>query len=213
MPVYSKEEWRLKMKQTKNKLEEEIIRILLKISKRGEGALIIVGDRENIKYTSLVEQTVPSFNIKDNPKLLESLALMDGAVVLDKDGNLISYGSKLKSDKIMKNFGTKHSAGLSVASIEDNIAFLLSEEESKIKIFKHGKIIMQIDALEKGIENKTSEISKLLESLGIGTLGSFGVGVVATSVGVLGVTFIPGVLVFGGTYYLINKLNDWRKRG
>src|SRR3989339_14034 len=118
-------------------LDEEIIKVCLKISKRGEGALIIVTENKNLKYKPLVEQTVPSFNILKDPK-----------------------------------------------------------------------IIMQIDTLEKGIEKKVSEISHILEGVGVGTIGTIGAGIIATSVGFAGITFIPGVIVFGGAYYLMKKLKE-----
>src|SRR3989339_173303 len=85
-------------------LDEEIIKVCLKISKRGEGALIIVTENKNLKYKPLVEQTVPSFNILKNPKLLESLALMDGAIILNKKGDMIAYGVKIHANKVLKNF-------------------------------------------------------------------------------------------------------------
>ncbi len=191
------------------KLDEEIIKILLKIAKRGEGALIIIG---NVKYKPLVEQNVPSFNIIKNPKLFESLALMDGAVILDKRGNMVSYGVKVESKKVLRNYGTRHSAALSASFIKNNTSFVLSEEDRKIRVFKKGKIVMQIDTLEKGIEKKVSEISHILEGIGVGTLGTIGAGIIAGSVGFAGITFIPGVIVFGGAYYLIKKLKESSKK-
>jgi len=58
-------------------LNKTIIEVCLKIAKRGEGAIILVGNQEN---KPLVKQEVKPFNVIENPKLLESLALMDGAV-------------------------------------------------------------------------------------------------------------------------------------
>lgn len=189
------------------KLDETIIKVLLKIAKRDEGALVIINPDGKIKYKPLVEQAVPSFDIFKNPKLLESLALMDGAVVIDGNGKMIAYGVKINSRKVLKNYGTRHSAALS-ASFGENTSFVLSEEDRKIRVFKKGKIVMQIDSLEKGIEKKVSEISKVLEGVGVGTLGTIGAGIIATSVGFAGITLIPGVIVFGGAYYLIKKLRE-----
>ncbi len=187
------------------KLDEEIIKILLKIAKRGEGALIIVGD---VKHKPLVQQTVPTFNIFKNPKLLESLALMDGAVVVNEKAMMVAYGVKIDAKKVLKNFGTRHSAALSASLTGENISFALSEEDRKIRVFKKGKMVMQIDTLEKGIEKKVSEISHILEGVGVGTIGTIGAGIIATSVGFAGITFIPGVILFGGAYYLIKKLRE-----
>lgn len=193
------------------KLDEEIIKVLLKVAKRGEGALIIVSDRGVVKYKPLVEQTVPSFNIIKNPKLLESLALMDGAVILDKNGTMIAYGVKIHASKVLENYGTRHSAGLSASMKKGTTSFVLSEEDRKIRVFRMGKIVMQIDTLEKGIEKKVSEMSHILEGVGVGTISSIGAGILATSAGFAGITFIPGVIVFGGAYYLIKKIREREK--
>ena len=86
------------------KIEELLIQVGLRIAKRGEGALFVVG---NVEYKPLINQQVPSFNALNNPKLLESLALMDGAVILERTGWVKAYGAMIKSKRTFKNFGTE----------------------------------------------------------------------------------------------------------
>lgn len=189
------------MKDKKNakvsikKLEELLIQVGLRIAKRGEGALFVVGD---VEYKPLINQEVPPFNALSNPKLLESLALMDGAVILDKTGLVTAYGVMIKSKKTFKNFGTRHSAGLS-ASMGDNLVVIISEEDRKIRILRKGKMVMQIDALQKNVEKSVPEAVKILESLGAGTVGTIGTSLLVPS---LGIAFLPGVVLFGSAYYL-----------
>ncbi|MCX6750387.1 MAG: DNA integrity scanning protein DisA nucleotide-binding domain protein [Candidatus Pacearchaeota archaeon] len=142
------------------KLEEVLIQVGLRIAKRGEGALFIVGET---KYTPMVNQSIPPFKAIENPKLLESLALMDGAVIINKKGFVSAYGVKIKSTKVLKNFGTRHSAGL-IAAVGDNLVVIVSEEDKKIKILREGKMIMQIDALQKNVEQNVSHAVKALET-------------------------------------------------
>ncbi len=182
-------------------LEEELIRIGLKIAKRGEGALFVIGE---VEYDSLVEQNVPPFKIIDNPKLLESLALMDGAIIIDKDGFMKAYGVMVKSTKTFKNFGTRHSAAIS-ASTGDNIAILVSEEDKKIRILKDEKMIMQIDALEKNVEQSVQSAVTLLESVGAGAVGTIGAGILVPT---LGLAMLPGIVIFGSAYYLGKLLTN-----
>ncbi|MFA5070761.1 MAG: DNA integrity scanning protein DisA nucleotide-binding domain protein [Candidatus Pacearchaeota archaeon] len=182
------------------KLEEVLIQVGLRIAKRGEGALFVVGDAE---YKPLVNQKVPAFNVMENPKLLESLALMDGAVIINKDGMMKAYGVMIKAKKTFKNFGTRHSAGLS-ASTKGNIVFVISEEDKKIRILREGKMVMQIDALQKNVERSVSNAAGILESIGIGTIGTIGTGLLAPS---LGIALLPGVILFGSAYYLLKYLN------
>ncbi len=177
------------------KIEEIVLQVGLKIAKRNEGALFVIGEVEN---KPLVDQTVPPFNIINNPKLLESLALMDGAVIIDKNGLMSAYGTMIKSNKIFKNFGTRHSAALS-ASKNGNVVFLVSEEDKKVRIFKNGKLTMQVDALQKNVENSVNKAVNILESVGAGTLGTIGTTIVAPT---LGLSLLPGILVFGSAYYI-----------
>ena len=88
-------------KKEEKSLEEALIEVGLRIAKRGEGALFVVGD---VEYKPLVDQDVPPFNVINNPKLLESLALMDGAVIIDKEGIMKAYGVMIKSRRTFKNF-------------------------------------------------------------------------------------------------------------
>ena len=99
-------------KFTKKKLEELLLQVGLRIARRGEGALFIIG---HVEYRPLIDQTVPPFNVMSNPKLLESLALMDGAVIIDEKGFMQAYGVMVKSKRTFKNFGTRHSAALSAS--------------------------------------------------------------------------------------------------
>ena len=78
-------------------IEEKIIEVGLRIARRGEGALIVFG---KANFKPLVEQKVPPFKIVDNLKLLESLALIDGAVIVNHEG---CYGKLWSYDSIKKN--------------------------------------------------------------------------------------------------------------
>ena len=183
------------------KLEEEVIRIGLKIAKRGEGALFVIGQ---IDHNPLVTQSVPPFKVVENPKLLESLALMDGAIIIDKEGFMKSYGVMIKSTKTFLNFGTRHSAAMT-ASKGNNIAILVSEEDKKVRIFRDEKMIMQIDALEKNVEQSVSNAVNLLESVGAGALGAIGTGILVPT---LGLAMLPGIVIFGSAYYLTKLLTN-----
>jgi DNA integrity scanning protein DisA with diadenylate cyclase activity len=189
-------------KSNKNmkELQETLIQVGLKIAKRGEGALFVVGI---VKHRLLVDQAVPPFKVVDNPKLLESLAIMDGAVIIDKKGMLRAYGAMISSTKTFKNFGTRHSAAIS-ASRKGNLVVIVSEEDKKVRIFKEGKMIMQIDALQKDVEKAVPEAVNILESVGAGALGTIGTTLLAPT---LGLALLPGIVVFGSAYYLTKMLS------
>ncbi|MCR4327484.1 MAG: DNA integrity scanning protein DisA nucleotide-binding domain protein [Nanoarchaeota archaeon] len=177
------------------KIEEALIQVGLRIAKRGEGALFVVG---KVEYKPLVDQTVPPFKVSENLKLLESLALMDGAVVINKEGLMEAYGVKIKDKKVLRNFGTRHSAALS-ASKGDNLVVVVSEEDKKVRILKKGKMVMQIDALQKDVEKSVTGAVKVLESIGVGAIGTIGASLLVPTVGL---ALLPGVVLFGSVYYL-----------
>jgi DNA integrity scanning protein DisA with diadenylate cyclase activity len=183
------------------KIDEDIIKVCLKIAKSGEGGLIIVGD--NIVYTPLVNQVIPTFKITDNLKLLEQIAKIDGAVIINNKRYVTAYGVKVKSDKVLKGFGTRHSAALSSSFNKDTTSYLISEEENKVKIFNNGKIIMQIDSNEKNIDKNLTKAIHIFESIGVGAVGSIGV---STLVPTLGIALIPGVIIFGSAHFIIKLL-------
>lgn len=183
------------MESNGKKLQTLLIEIGLKIAKRGEGALFVVG---NCDYKPMIEQTVPPFRVVDNPKLLESLALMDGAVIIDRSGVVRAYGTMIKSTNPFKNFGTRHGAAFS-ASTNGNLVVLVSEEDKKVKIFRNKKMIMQIDALQKNVERSVPKVVKILESIGAGTVGAIGTSLLYPQ---FGIAFLPGIIVFGSAYYL-----------
>ena len=190
-------------KQTEkySKLEEVLIQVGLRIARRAEGALMIVG---KVKYKTLVEQKVPPFKIVDNPKLLESLALIDGAVVIDKKGMLQVYGAMIETTNTLMNFGTRHSAALS-ASQNNNLVVLVSEEDRKVKLLKNGKMIIQIDPYQKDIDKSIPYAVQILESIGAGTVGAIGTSLLAPG---FGIAFIPGIVIFGSAYYISKLIKD-----
>lgn len=187
-------------KDSMKELEECLIKVGLRIANRKEGALFVVG---KTKYSPLIEQTVPKFEAKKNPKLLESLALIDGAVILNHKGVVEAYGVMIKTKTAYKNFGTRHSAAVTASQDKDNFVLLISEEDKKLRIFKEGKMIMQIDPEQKNVEKSISPAATILESIGVGTMGTIGVGLLAPA---LGITLLPGVVVFGAAHYFGKKL-------
>lgn len=195
----------MKTKEFKQ-LEELLIQVGLRIAKRGEGALFVVG---KINYKPLVDQNVPPFKVLDNPKLLESLALMDGAVVIDSEGVMEAYGVMIKSKTTFKNFGTRHSAAMT-ASKGDNLVVIVSEEDKKIRILKQGKMVMQIDALQRDVEKTVPHAVEFLESVGAGTIGAIGTSLLVPA---LGITFLPGVVIFGSAYYLVRVISKKFNQG
>ena len=197
-----------KKTELSKKIEQAVIEVAIEVARREEGALFVIG--KNIKYEKLIQQKFKSFNIleKGARKVLVGLAMIDGAIIIDPEGNIKDYGALIKNSKAFAGYGTRHAAAVT-ASKNGNTCVLCSEEELKVKIFKDGKYIMKIDALEKGIEKEARGIVTMLETVGAGFVGTVGVVTLAPT---LGITLLPGVVIFGGSYYAIKKILEIFKK-
>lgn len=184
------------------KIEETLIKVGIEVAKKNEGALFVISDK--CKYKKLLKQKIEPFSIFEAGarKLLLSIAMIDGAVVVNSSGVVMDYGAKIEAKKVFRGYGTRHSAAYSASLQGETVAILVSQEDKKVKIFKKGKLIVQIDALEKDVEKHVSDANKVLESVGVGTLTTIGVATLAPS---LGIAVVPGIILFGIPYYLIRK--------
>ena len=180
-----------------------MIDIAIKICKQKKGCLLVIMNHK-FDYAPLIEQDVKPFNIVGNQRRVEPLAMFDGCCVFTPDGDLIAYAIQVLNSKPFTGFGTRHSAAYT-ASLNGNTVIISSEEDQKVRVFKDGKLMVQIDALEKNIENRTHEIVSIMESIGVGTIGTIGVGILAPTVGL---TLIPGIVIFGSAHFIIKYLGS-----
>lgn len=195
----------------KNKMkdiEEKILKVAIEIAREGSGALFVIG--EDISYEKLMKHKFGKLNVFDKgaEKILKGLAVIDGAVIINKKGDLVDYSVLIKKSKPFVGFGTRHAAAMT-ASKNGNISIMISEEERKVKIFKDGKYLMQIDALQKNVEKEIPLVTKVLESTGAGIIGTIGTAVLAPT---LGIALIPGIIVFGGSYFAIKAFLEKQKK-
>ena len=187
----------------REQIEQFLIQIAIKVAKTGKGCLLVI-EENPIAYQPLLPQDIQPFFIFDNARRIEALAIVDGACIVDIDGFLRAYSVSILNSQAFVGYGTRHAAGYT-ASLNNNTSILASEEDRKVRIFKNGILIMQIDALERGIENKTSDMVNILESVGVGTISSIGVAALAPT---LGIALIPGIILFGSAHYMIKFLRD-----
>lgn len=182
------------------KLNVDILKTCIKIAKLGKGALIVVGDCE---YKNLINKKKKPFKFTKNLDFFIKSAIEDGAMILNEDGYVQAYRVWIINlpRLVLKGFGTRHATAMSVSSINENIAYLVSEQHKKIKVFKKGKLLFQVDPFEKDILKNLPSTTKILEFAGAGTIGTFGAGIL----GLAGVSLIPGIVVFGSLYEIIKR--------
>lgn len=193
------------MENTKveNKIEKIVLNVALQLSREGKGALFVISDK--VKYKRLFKQTIKPFSIfsRGAEKILKQLAALDGAVIINSKGIVKDYGAMIKTERTFKGFGTRHSAAFTAS--QHGIAILCSEEEKKVKIFKDGKYLIQLDPLQKNVEKGIPAVVSVLEAIGAGTVGTVGAMTLAPHAGI---AFLPGVLLFGVSYYALKKIAE-----
>ena len=186
----------------KFKVYETVMHISKKIARSKEGALFVIAPKKdfNKKYELLFPQVMNKKNIKQKgmEKVLEKLAILDGAVLISDKGELIAYGAKLKHSKALAGYGTRHAAASGITlRIQESTAILVSEEVNWIKVFKNGGIILETDSEEnpKSIEHK---IISFLSEGDTALLTAGGI-----SAALLGAPAVASIMVVGGTYLAI----------
>jgi hypothetical protein len=195
----------LKPESKKGEVEKCLIEIALKIAREGKGCLFVMKEK-NLDYDFLLPQDIKPFPVLDNRRRLEALAIIDGACIIDSHGNLIAYGVKINHTKSYKGYGTRHSAAYTASF--GNISIMASEEDRKVRIFKEGDLMAQMDALERNIDTKASDTASLLESIGVGSLVTIGSSMILPPSA--GIAIAPGVIFFGSTaaHYLIQHFKS-----
>jgi len=191
----------MKQKSTIQHVEKLLLDIAIKIAKQGKGCLLVI-KKDGVVYEPLLPQDVKPFTIQENQRRFETLALLDGACIIDVKGKLVAYAAHIKNTKTFKGYGTRHSAAYT-ASLHNNTAILASEEDKKIRVFKNGKLVMQLDPFAKDIEKHTKQAVNVLESVGAGSIATIGTSILAPT---LGITLLPGIVIFGSTYFLIKLI-------
>ena len=139
---------------------------LFDLSSRRWGALVVLPGKDPLKQW-LTEGTL----LDAHPSYPLLLSLFDpdspghdGAIIID-NGKVRRFGVRLplsSSNKLPKEYGTRHHAALGLAEKTDAVVLAVSEERGVVSMFQNGKMTV----LEKGGDLQESLLSR--ESLGAG---------------------------------------------
>ncbi|MCD6227469.1 DNA integrity scanning protein DisA nucleotide-binding domain protein [Candidatus Micrarchaeota archaeon] len=203
----------------KEKVEEIVLDIALKVAKEGKGALFVIGNIKKNKdyvcmYPNLFEKVrINILKKKSIIPIIHNLSTLDGAVIIKPDGTIVAYGARIKNVKNLQGYGTRHAAARGVSSL-NTLAIVASEEHHIVRIFKDGSIIMEINPYTKTVEKNLNKIIRLLNypemsAMVAGALGS-AVLLGTTAAGAVTATAVlPGVMVFTGGYVVSRKIMNF----
>ncbi len=192
--------------------KEKVYNFLLEISKdltkKKLGALFVIGPKHSFKdlYEPLYPQVVENHSIfeKGSKELILKLAELDGAFLVIDDGILVAFGARILKSRALPGYGTKHAAAVGITSnIKNSSAILVSEESHMIKIFKNGKIILEMDS-SKTPPSIMHQVVGFVTDNDTALLATAG-----ASAAIMG--FIPVVIV-SGTYLAIRTASGLIKK-
>lgn len=129
---------------------ELVLSLANKFALEKKGSLFVLSDIDLTKNYELLYPDLFSgrnLNVRNNAVrlIMEKLADLDGAFILNYKGEILAYGAKIKKTKVFLGHGTRHSAALGISKLEDVMAILSSEEDGNVRIFKNGLLNAEIN--------------------------------------------------------------------
>lgn len=184
------------------KLQRLCVDTAMELTRQSDGGLIVIGDTRAYKtiYPNFFKNQRVNALEPGMRKVLLKLAALDGAVILDPQGNVKAYGAHVLEQTPHPGFGGRHAAAKGISK-QGCLAILASRESKMVKIFKNGIALVEFNPLTKGIENHVSKIVSLVNKPEAAVVTSAAVGS-----SVLGIALLPGIIVFAGSYYLAKQM-------
>lgn len=142
---------------------EHTLNLAIEIGNKGKegkaiGTIFVLGDEE--KVLQLSKQMIinpfkgyePSERNVLNPALKETireLSSVDGAFVIAGNGEIITagryLGAAVEGSDIPRGLGSRHLAAAGITALTNAICIVISESTGDVRIFRNGKIIMEIE--------------------------------------------------------------------
>ena len=129
------------------------------------GTLFVIGDSRRVLHHSRSMTFDPFRGYSDkeknicNPDVHEGVkevSLMDGAFIIREDGVILSGGRYISASvrglTLPKGLGARHVAAAAITKTTRAIALAVSESTGTVRAFKQGKIVLQINAPRRHIE-------------------------------------------------------------
>jgi len=128
------------------------------------GTIFVLGDEERVMQLSkqMIINPFKGYEPDErnilNPALKETLrelSSVDGAFVITGDGEILTagryLGAAMEDSDIPRGLGARHLAAAGITALTNAVAIVISESTGDVRIFRNGKIVMEI---EKPIHNK-----------------------------------------------------------
>lgn len=142
---------------------QAVLNLAIELADKGRegkpiGTIFVVGDEENVMQLSrqMIINPFKGYEEEErnilNPSLKETIrefAAMDGAFIISGDGVVITAGRYLSAasddTNLPRGLGSRHIAASGITALTKAVAFVISESSGDVKIFKDGKILMDVE--------------------------------------------------------------------
>lgn len=142
---------------------ETVLNLAIELATQGRegkavGTIFVIGDDEKVLQLSrqLVINPFKGYNEQElsihDAQLRETIkefSVIDGAFVIRGDGVLVTAGrhlnAALEGGDLPQGLGSRHVAAAGITSLTDAIAIVISESTGSVRIFKEGRVFMEIE--------------------------------------------------------------------
>lgn len=142
---------------------EHTLNLAVELSNKGRegkpvGTVFVLGDEEKVMQLSkqMIINPFKGYEEEErnllNPALRDTIfefSALDGAFVISGDGEVITAGRYLGAasdeSEIPRGLGARHIAAAGITALTNAIAIVISETTGDVRIFRNGKIIMNIE--------------------------------------------------------------------
>ena len=142
---------------------QAVLNIAIELATRGRegkpvGTTFVIGDEQKVMQLSKQmiinpfkgytneERNLLSGTLKET---LREFATLDGAFVISGDGLVLTAGRYLggatDESPIPRGLGSRHIAAAGITALTDAFAIVISESTGDVRIFKNGKVLMEIE--------------------------------------------------------------------
>jgi DNA integrity scanning protein DisA with diadenylate cyclase activity len=142
---------------------ETVLNLAIELATQGRegkavGTIFVIGDDEKVLQLSrqLVINPFKGYSEQElsihDTQLRETIkefSVIDGAFIIRGDGVLVTAGrhlnAALEGGDLPQGLGSRHVAAAGITSLTDAIAIVISESTGSVRIFKEGRVFMEIE--------------------------------------------------------------------
>lgn len=185
---------------------DQLLTIAKRLAKDGEGAMFVLARPDRVLGSIDVHYPQLKYDgsVLDEgmDAVLLRLATLDGAVVVSPDGQLLAYGARVRQQRTLPGFGTRHAAAKGYTDHDaDATVILASEESGWVKVFQRGQPVVEIDPADVA-PTTIRKLSRYLVSKDAAIVTAAGISAATLGVGAV------GLLVLGGSYVVVRTAFD-----